>query len=83
MSEAPQQQFQESNGRSNGQELENLTSQFSRVEASFLAIATQHQLRHRRILALHWAAKYHGIPAGTFQKAFELWLQSSEEGGEI
>jgi hypothetical protein len=83
MSEAPQQQFQGSNGRSNGQELEKLNSQFGRIEASFEAIATQHQLRHRRLLALNWAAKYHGIPAGTFQKAFEMWLQASEEGGEI
>lgn len=58
-----------------------LDSQFDRVENSFSAIASQHKLPHRRLLALNWAARYHGIPAGTFQKAFEMWLESNE-GGE-
>lgn len=64
------------------QDFQKLNSQFDRVEASFQAIASQHKLAHRRLLALNWASRYHGIPAGTFQKAFEMWLESNTEGGE-
>jgi hypothetical protein len=53
-----------------------------RIEASWAAIAAQHKLPHRRLLALDWAAKFHGIPSGTFRKGFELWLESNTEGGE-
>ena len=64
-------------------DLQKLDSQFNRVEASFQASASRHKLPHRRLLALNWVARFHGIPAGTFQKAFEMWLQASIEGGEI
>lgn len=64
------------------QDLPELDSQFDRVEISFSAIASQHKLPHRRLLALNWAARYHGIPNGTFQKAFEMWLESNTAGGE-
>lgn len=83
MSEAPQQQFQvEENGRSNGQDFQKLDSQFDRIEASFEAIASQHKLPHRRLLALDKIASYHGIPKGTFRRAFQLWLESNSEGGQ-
>lgn len=61
------------------QDLQELDSQFDRVEASFSAIASQHKLPHRRLLALNWVAKFHGIPAGIFQKAFDLWLESDTQ----
>lgn len=81
MSEAPQQQFQGSNGRSNEQDVK-LDSQFDRIEASFEAIASQHKLPHRRLLALDKIASYHGVPKGTFRRAFQLWLESNSEGGQ-
>ncbi len=64
------------------QRLPELGSQFNRVEESFSAIASQHKLPHRRLLALNWAARFHGIPTGTFQKAFEMWMESNIEGGQ-
>jgi len=64
------------------QNFSELNSQFDRVEASFSAIASQHKLPHRRLLALGWAARYHGVPNGTFRQAFELWLESNSVGGE-
>ncbi len=64
------------------QGLPGLDSQFDRVESSFSVIASQQKLPHRRLLALNWAARYHGIPNGTFQKAFEMWLESNTAGGE-
>jgi len=54
---------------------------FCRVESSFAAIASQHKLPHRRLLALGWTAKFHGISVGMFRQAFELWLES--QGGDI
>jgi hypothetical protein len=51
---------------------------FDRVESSFAAIAAHYQQPHRRLLALNWAAKYHGLPSGAFRKAFQLWLESKE-----
>jgi hypothetical protein len=66
--------------KQNLQDFQKLDSQFGRIEASFEAIASQHILKHRRLLALNWAARYHEIPAGTFQKAFEMWLESTEGG---
>lgn len=51
------------------------TGFFDQIEASFSAIATQHKQPHRRLLALNWAAKFHGIPSGVFQKSFELWFE--------
>ncbi len=57
-------------------------SEFDRIEASFEAIESQHKLPHRRLLALDKIASYHGVPKGTFRRAFQLWLQSSTEGGQ-
>lgn len=63
--------------------LTELDSEFDRIEATFSAIASQYQLPHRRLLALDWASRYHGISAGTFKKAFAMWLESSTAEGEI
>jgi len=61
------------------EDLPELSFQFDRVEASFSAITSLHKKTHRR-LALSWAAKIHAIPLSTFQKAFQLWLESIEGG---
>ncbi|MUL36350.1 hypothetical protein [Gloeocapsopsis dulcis] len=65
------------------QDLTELGLLFDQVEASFRAIASQYQLPHRRLLALDWVARYHGISTGTFKKAFEMWLESMTAEGEI
>lgn len=59
------------------QGLAELDAEFDRIEATFRAIASQYQLPHRRLLALDWASRYHGISPGTFKKAFAMWLESS------
>lgn len=63
--------------------LTELDSEFDQIEATFSAIASQYQLPHRRLLALDWASRYHGISPGTFKKAFAMWLESSTAEGEI
>lgn len=82
MPEAPQQQFQVENGKSNEQELQKLGTDFSRIEASFAAIASQYSQPHHRLLAIHKIAPFFGIPPSLFKRCFELWLQSRSEGGE-
>ena len=62
------------------EDLTELDSKFDRIEATFRAIASQYKLPHRRLLALDWASRYHGIPTKTFSKAFEMWMESSTEG---
>ncbi len=53
---------------------------FDQIEASFSAIASQYPQPHRRLLALSWCAKFHGVSVGVFRQAFEMWLEATERG---
>ena len=83
MSEAPEQKFQvESNGSSNGQELQKLDVQFDRIEASFEAIVSQYNQPHHSLLAIHKIAPFFGVSPSLYKRCFDLWLQTRSEGGE-
>lgn len=58
----------------------NSSLDFSRIEASFEAIAAIPSAWRRRLL-LDQAASYHGIVKSSYRQAFELWrLERSADG---